>query len=298
MNALWSGSAARRPGEAFAGPGARVGKKPSEAAAEAFNVPVAPYVEGGRKASRDRQRTSSESAADGRGRAMHVILEGEVVRVAADGVRTILKAGESFGEDWLLSDAARAEMALAENAAGRALRREASTSYVASSSYQPVTLEITRTTLRTLWGAEFDDYLRSRHDVAAEARSSGKRRRARYRTRAARRATAVDRRIPKPARACRDARACLILILRVETRAGRRGSRRSRPHLWRRPFRGGHDSHRFPVLPRRGPVLPPPPSRRAARNRRNRRNRGRSSRRSRRRSSARWACPPRSRRAL
>ena len=99
---------------------------------------------------------------------MHVILEGEVVRVAADGVRTILKAGESFGEDWLLSDAARAEMALAENAAGRALRREASTSYVASSSYQPVTLEITRTTLRTLWGAEFDDYLRSRHDVAAE----------------------------------------------------------------------------------------------------------------------------------
>ena len=167
LNELWSGSAARRPGEAFAGPGARVGKKPSDAAAAAFNVPAAPYAESGKKASGDRQKASSESAADGRGRAMHVILEGEVVRVTADGVRTILKAGESFGEDWLLSDAARAEMALAENAAGRALRREASTAYVASSSYQPVTLEITRTTLRTLWGAEFDDYLRSRHDVAA-----------------------------------------------------------------------------------------------------------------------------------
>jgi serine/threonine protein kinase/glycine cleavage system regulatory protein/CRP-like cAMP-binding protein len=167
LNALWSGSAARRPGEAFAGPGARVGKKPSDAAAAAFNVSAAPYAESGKKASGDRQKASSESAADGRGRAMHVILEGEVVRVTADGVRTILKAGESFGEDWLLSDAARAEMALAENAAGRALRREASTAYVASSSYQPVTLEITRTTLRTLWGPEFDDYLRSRHDVAA-----------------------------------------------------------------------------------------------------------------------------------
>ena len=176
LNALWSGSAARRPGEAFAGPGARVGKKPSDAAAAAFNVPAAPYAESliGKKASGDRQKASSESAADGRGRAMHVILEGEVVRVTADGVRTILKAGESFGEDWLLSDAARAEMALAENAAGRALRREASTAYVASSSYQPVTLEITRTTLRTLWGAEVDDYLRSRHDVAAEgARGDG-----------------------------------------------------------------------------------------------------------------------------
>ena len=227
---------------------------------------------------------------------MHVILEGEVVRVAADGVRTILKAGESFGEDWLLSDAARAEMALAENAAGRALRREASTSYVASSSYQPVTLEITRTTLRTLWGAEFDDYLRSRHDVAAEGALVGQTAEGAVRTRAAPRdgGGSTDSR---PARACRDARACLILTLRVETRAGRRGSRRSRPHLWRRPFRG-HDSHRFPVLPRRGPVLPPPPSgeqreiaeiaeiavvpQDALEDDQ----------------AARWACPPRSRRAL
>ena len=146
LNALWSGSAARTPGEAFAGPG--------------FG------------AKRARRRAGSEpaasSASDGRGRAMHIILEGEVERVADDGSRAVLKAGEFFGEDWLLSDATRAETALDENAGGRALRREASTTYVASASYQPVTLEITRATLATLWGSEFDAHLRSRHDVAAE----------------------------------------------------------------------------------------------------------------------------------
>ena len=132
---------------------------------------------------------------------MHVILEGEVVQVAADGVRTILKAGESFGEDWLLSDAARAEMALAENAAGARCGGEASTSYVASSSYQPVTLEITRTTLRTLWGAEFDDHLRSRHDVAAEGALVGQTAEGAVSDARRARATAADRRIPRPARA-------------------------------------------------------------------------------------------------
>jgi hypothetical protein len=91
-----------------------------------------------------------------------------VERVTADGTRSTLKAGDFFGEDWLLSDSARAEMALDDGAAGRALRREAGSTYVASSSYQPVTLEITRVTLRTLWGVEFDEHLRSRHDVAAE----------------------------------------------------------------------------------------------------------------------------------
>ena len=141
LNALWSASAARRPGEPFAGPGAA-------------------------KAERAKRSLFASSASDGRGRAMHVILEGEVERVTADGARAVLKAGESFGEDWLLSDAARADMALDENAAGRALRREASTTYVASSSYQPVTLEITRATLRTLWGPEFDAHLRSRHEGA------------------------------------------------------------------------------------------------------------------------------------
>jgi hypothetical protein len=97
-------------------------------------------------------------------RAMHVVLEGEVRRVCIDGTETVLKAGESFGEDWLLSDTLRAEIGLDENVAGRALRREASTTYVASSVYQPVTLEITRGTLRNLWGPDFDKYLRSRHD--------------------------------------------------------------------------------------------------------------------------------------
>ena len=161
LNALWSGSAARRPGEAFAGPGV-VGKMTKrDVAAEAFCVPVAPYVEGKRV-------TKTSSLADGRGRAMHVILEGEVERVTADGARSTLKAGDFFGEDWLLSDSARAEMALDDGAAGRALRREAGSTYVASSSYQPVTLEITRVTLSTLWGVDFDDHLRSRHDVAAE----------------------------------------------------------------------------------------------------------------------------------
>jgi serine/threonine protein kinase len=71
-------------------------------------------------------------------------------------------------------------MALDDGAAGRALRREAGSTYVASSSYQPVTLEITRVTLRTLWGVEFDDHLRSRHDVAAEgADADGARRKSR-----------------------------------------------------------------------------------------------------------------------
>lgn len=134
LNALWSGSATRRKGEPFAGAGFE-----------------------------KKQKTSQHSQ-----RSMHVILEGEVRRVTSDGTETVLKAGESFGEDWLLSDTVRAEMALDENAAGRALRREASTTYFASDKFQPVTLEITRGTLRTLWGVEFDSYLRSRHDVAQE----------------------------------------------------------------------------------------------------------------------------------
>ena len=128
-----------------------------DVAAEAFCVPVTPYVEGKRV-------TKTSSLADGRGRAMHVILEGEVERVTADGARSTLKAGDFFGEDWLLSDSARAEMALDDGAAGRALRREAGSTYVASSSYQPVTLEITRVTLRSLWDVDFDDHLRSQHD--------------------------------------------------------------------------------------------------------------------------------------
>ena len=38
-----------------------------------------------------------------------------------------------------------------------------------------MTLEITRVTLRTLWGVEFDDHLRSRHDVAAEGAAGARR---------------------------------------------------------------------------------------------------------------------------
>lgn len=113
LNALWSGSAAYRPGTTIAGSG----------------IPSA----------------------------MHVVLEGEVRRVAPNGTETSLGAGESFGEDWLLSDAQRERFAARDSETGCA--------YVAKT--HAVTLAVTRTMLRRLWGETFDEHLRSRHEIAA-----------------------------------------------------------------------------------------------------------------------------------
>ena len=113
LNALWSGSAAYRPGTTIAGSG----------------IPPA----------------------------MHVVLEGEVRRVAPNGTETSLGAGESFGEDWLLSDARRERFAARDSETGCA--------YVAKT--HAVTLAVTRTMLRRLWGETFDEHLRSRHEIAA-----------------------------------------------------------------------------------------------------------------------------------
>ena len=113
LNALWSGSAAYRPGTAIAGSG----------------IPPA----------------------------MHVVLEGEVRRAAPNGTETTLGAGECFGEDWLLCDAQRERFAARDFETGCA--------YVAKT--HAVTLAVTRTMLRRLWGATFDEHLRSRHEIAA-----------------------------------------------------------------------------------------------------------------------------------
>ena len=113
LNALWSGSAAYRPGTAIAKSG----------------IPPA----------------------------MHVVLEGEVRRVAPNGTETTLGAGECFGEDWLLCDAQR-----------EALRRARFRDWMrVVAETHAVTLAVTRAMLRRLWGATFDEHLRSRHEIAA-----------------------------------------------------------------------------------------------------------------------------------
>ena len=88
---------------------------------------------------------------------MHVVLEGEVRRAAPNGTETTLGAGECFGEDWLLCDAQRERFAARDFETGCA--------YVAKT--HAVTLAVTRTMLRRLWGATFDEHLRSRHEIAA-----------------------------------------------------------------------------------------------------------------------------------
>ena len=86
----------------------------------------------------------------------HIILEGEV-RVGTDWRQVHLMAADSFGEDALLSEEARKR-------AGLPPADEASThSHVAVS--HTVTLKVTRPLLERLWGADFDKYIRSRHDV-------------------------------------------------------------------------------------------------------------------------------------
>ena len=86
----------------------------------------------------------------------HIILEGEV-RAGTDWRQVHLMAADSFGEDALLSAEARKR-------AGLPPTDEASThSHVAVS--HTVTLKVTRPLLERLWGADFDKYIRSRHDV-------------------------------------------------------------------------------------------------------------------------------------
>lgn len=86
----------------------------------------------------------------------HIILEGEV-RAGTDWRQVHLMAADSFGEDALLSAEARKR-------AGLPPANEASThSHVAVS--HTVTLKVTRPLLERLWGADFDKYIRSRHDV-------------------------------------------------------------------------------------------------------------------------------------
>jgi len=86
----------------------------------------------------------------------HIILEGEV-RAGTDWRQVHLMAADFFGEDALLSAEARQR-------AGLPPTDEASThSHVAVS--HTVTLKVTRPLLERLWGADFDKYIRSRHDV-------------------------------------------------------------------------------------------------------------------------------------
>ena len=112
LNALWSGSAAYRPGTAIAGSG---------------------FPRRCTWCSRARRRA------------------------APNGTETTLGAGECFGEDWLLCDAQRERFAARDYETGCA--------YVAKT--HAVTLAVTRTMLRRLWGATFDEHLRSRHEIAA-----------------------------------------------------------------------------------------------------------------------------------
>ena len=86
----------------------------------------------------------------------HVILEGEV-RVGTRVAQVHLMAADSFGEDALLSAEARQR-------AGLPPADESSThSHVAVT--HTVTLKVTRPLLERLWGADFDKYIKSRHDV-------------------------------------------------------------------------------------------------------------------------------------
>ena len=108
-------------------------------------------------------------------RALHIILEGEVQAVNADGSTAMssrrLRTADSFGEDWLLSEERRARAA----AKVPGIQREFERGYVAVTHV--VTLTVTRSLLARLWGDGFDAYLLSRHDIGekgATVSSSGK----------------------------------------------------------------------------------------------------------------------------